>query len=133
MRGSNGKSAEERVKVMKLIWDAMGSEFGSRHELYERNYAGSYELVRMDTYMAATMSGQAASFMEMVDDCMAEYDTHGWTVPDLIDPSDISAIQPALMNSRPGSAPNQCTSGKPELAVKAPRSCWVVCTWMDAH
>lgn len=93
VRGSNGKSAEERVKVMKLIWDAMGSEFGSRHELYERNYAGSYELVRMDAYIAAATNGLASSFMEMVDQCMAEYDTHGWTAPDLIDPSDVSAVR----------------------------------------
>jgi aromatic ring hydroxylase len=28
-----------RVKLMKLMWDAIGSEFGGRHELYERNIA----------------------------------------------------------------------------------------------
>jgi len=25
------------VKLMKLLWDAVGSEFGGRHELYEIN------------------------------------------------------------------------------------------------
>jgi 4-hydroxyphenylacetate 3-monooxygenase len=92
IRGSNGKSAEERVKVLKLIWDAMGSEFGSRHELYERNYSGSYEGVRLDAYRAATLSGQAAGFMEFVDQCLSEYDIHGWTAPDLINPDDVTAI-----------------------------------------
>jgi aromatic ring hydroxylase len=41
VRGSNGYDAVSRVKVMKLLWDAIGSEFGSRHELYERNYGGN--------------------------------------------------------------------------------------------
>src|SRR5207302_9800782 len=46
LRGSGGYDALGRVKVMKLLWDAIGSEFGSRHELYEINYAGSVEEVR---------------------------------------------------------------------------------------
>ena len=41
LRGSNGTDAVERIKLMKLLWDAMGTEFGGRHELYERNYAGA--------------------------------------------------------------------------------------------
>ena len=31
----------ERIKILKLMWDAIGSEFGGRHELYEINYSGS--------------------------------------------------------------------------------------------
>ncbi len=46
VRGSGGASAEERVKLMKLLWDAIGTEFGGRHELYEINYAGSHEEIR---------------------------------------------------------------------------------------
>ena len=34
LRGSNGYKAEERVKLMKLLWDCIASEFGGRHELY---------------------------------------------------------------------------------------------------
>ena len=30
----------ERVKLLKLLWDALGSEFGSRHLQYEMFYAG---------------------------------------------------------------------------------------------
>ena len=35
---------EERIKIFKLMWDAIGSEFGGRHELYEINYTGSQDL-----------------------------------------------------------------------------------------
>src|SRR5690242_12713065 len=35
LRGSNGYKAEERVKLMKLLWDSVATEFGGRHELYE--------------------------------------------------------------------------------------------------
>jgi 4-hydroxyphenylacetate 3-monooxygenase len=86
VRGSNGYSAEERVKVLKLAWDAIGSEFGSRHELYELNYAGNHEQVRIDVLLGATQSGLADDFTGFVDQCMSEYDTRGWTVPDLVNP-----------------------------------------------
>jgi 4-hydroxyphenylacetate 3-monooxygenase len=86
VRGSNGIPAEERVKVLKLAWDAIGSEFGSRHELYERNYAGNHEQVRVDAYLGAQATGLTGDFIDLVDKCMSEYDTNGWTVPDLIDP-----------------------------------------------
>jgi 4-hydroxyphenylacetate 3-monooxygenase len=32
--------AEQKVKLFKLAWDLIGSPLGSRHELYERFYAG---------------------------------------------------------------------------------------------
>lgn len=38
---SPGVPAEERVKLFKLAWDAVGSEFGGRHHQYEMFYAGS--------------------------------------------------------------------------------------------
>jgi 4-hydroxyphenylacetate 3-monooxygenase len=33
-------SSEERVQLFKLAWDAVGSEFGSRHTQYEMFYSG---------------------------------------------------------------------------------------------
>ena len=33
-------AGRERVKLLKLLWDALGSEFGSRHLQYEMFYAG---------------------------------------------------------------------------------------------
>jgi 4-hydroxyphenylacetate 3-monooxygenase len=34
-------SAEERVKLFRLAWDIVGSEFGGRHQQYEMFYAGA--------------------------------------------------------------------------------------------
>src|SRR5262249_50265465 len=62
LRGSDGKGAVERVKLMKLLWDALGTEFGGRHELYELNYAGAPETIRVLTWTMAQASGQAARF-----------------------------------------------------------------------
>ena len=42
---------------MKLMWDAIGTEFGGRHELYERNYFGNHESIRFETLMVAEMTG----------------------------------------------------------------------------
>ena len=92
VRGSNGYTAEERVKLMKLLWDAIGTEFGGRHELYERNYFGDHETIRFQTLQAAEGSGAAGRYKGFAEECMAEYDLTGWTAPDLINPDDVSAI-----------------------------------------
>ena len=47
VRGSNNIGYRERIKIMKLLWDAIGTEFGGRHELYEINYAGNHEDIRI--------------------------------------------------------------------------------------
>ncbi len=90
LRGSNGYSAEERVKLMKLLWDSLGTEFGGRHELYEINYGGSTEEIRRYCLFGAEASGNAAAFKGFAEACMAEYDLDGWTVPDLTDPGALS-------------------------------------------
>jgi 4-hydroxyphenylacetate 3-monooxygenase len=90
LRGSDGTSAVERIKLMKLLWDAVGTEFGGRHELYERNYAGAAETIRMVTWQMAHTSGHAQRFKGFAEQCMAEYDLDGWTVPDLITPEDVN-------------------------------------------
>jgi len=38
---SPAASSRDRVKFYKLAWDAVGSEFGSRHHQYEMFYAGA--------------------------------------------------------------------------------------------
>ena len=90
MRGSNGYTAVDRVKLLKLLWDAMGTEFGSRHELYERNYAGNHEGIRLEVLDVATALGQVDKYKGFAEQCMAEYDLDGWTVPDLINPDDVN-------------------------------------------
>ena len=57
VRGSNGYTAVDRVKLMKLMWDAIGTEFGGRHELYERNYFGNHESIRFETLLVAEATG----------------------------------------------------------------------------
>lgn len=86
VRGSGGVTAVERVKLMKLIWDSIGTEFGGRHELYERNYSGNHENVRAELLFAAQQSGLTDAMTGFAEQCMAEYDLDGWTVPDLINP-----------------------------------------------
>jgi 4-hydroxyphenylacetate 3-monooxygenase len=90
LRGSNGYTAEDRVKLGKLLWDALGSEFGGRHELYEINYAGSTEEIRRYCLFGAQASGAADRFKGFAEQCMAEYDLHGWKSPDLMDPGALS-------------------------------------------
>ncbi|GAB2743267.1 4-hydroxyphenylacetate 3-hydroxylase N-terminal domain-containing protein [Salinifilum aidingensis] len=90
VRGSNGYEAVDRVKLMKLIWDSIGSEFGSRHELYEVNYSGNHEGVRAEILYAHQNSGKADEMKGFAERCMAEYDLDGWTAPDLFNPDDVS-------------------------------------------
>jgi aromatic ring hydroxylase len=92
VRGSGDVSAVERVKLMKLLWDAIGTEFGARHELYEINYAGSHEEIRRYALFGALASGQYARWQSFAETCMAEYDLDGWTVPDLVNPDDVSVL-----------------------------------------
>jgi 4-hydroxyphenylacetate 3-monooxygenase len=90
VRGSFGIEAEERIKLMKLLWDSIGTEFGGRHELYERNYAGSHETIRFEPLFQAQASGLADEMISLVNKCMADYDLTGWTAPDLINPDDVN-------------------------------------------
>ena len=92
VRGSNGIEYKERIKIMKLLWDAVGTEFGGRHELYERNYAGSNEMVRFQTFFNARGSGALDEMVGLAEQCMAEYDEDGWRDDDYFNPDDISAI-----------------------------------------
>jgi 4-hydroxyphenylacetate 3-monooxygenase len=90
VRGSNGYAAVDRVKLLKLLWDAMATEFGSRHELYERNYSGNHEGIRLEVLEVAKELGQVEKYKGLAEQCMAEYDLDGWTVPDLINPDDVN-------------------------------------------
>ena len=76
-RGSAG-SAVERVKLFKLIWDAIGTEFGGRHELYEASYSGTQELTRMDVANFARKRGLMGSFTALAEECMDDYDLQCW-------------------------------------------------------
>lgn len=58
-----------RVKLMKLAWDAIGSEFGSRHLQYEMFYAGAPMVTRGHAFR--TFDWEEAT--GLVDSLMASY------------------------------------------------------------
>ena len=88
VRGSHGVDSMQRVKTLKLLWDATGSEFGGRHELYEMNYAGGWEDTRLQTLTNADKGGDMKAMQALVDQCMADYDEHGWTGDTWVNPED---------------------------------------------
>src|SRR5688572_14879597 len=92
VRGSNGIDYKERIKVMKMLWDAIGTEFGGRHELYEMNYAGSHELIRLFALQQAQASGSLKLMEALVDRCMADYDETGWKVSHYYSADDVSIV-----------------------------------------
>jgi 4-hydroxyphenylacetate 3-monooxygenase len=47
---SASTDARTRVALMRLIWDFIGSEFGSRHQQYEKFYGGASFLVKQNVY-----------------------------------------------------------------------------------
>ncbi|MBY4638633.1 4-hydroxyphenylacetate 3-hydroxylase family protein [Gluconacetobacter entanii] len=79
VRGSNDIGHVERIKLMKLLWDATGTEFGGRHALYELNYAGAPEEVRLQILKGAERNGILRDMEALVDCCMSDYDEKGWT------------------------------------------------------
>jgi 4-hydroxyphenylacetate 3-monooxygenase len=91
VRGSNGIGYKERIKIMKLLWDAIGTEFGGRNELYEMNYAGNHEDIRIQAMWGARSSGALDSMIALAEQCMADYDENGWTDQAWLNPGDIDA------------------------------------------
>ena len=73
-----GLPAHDRIKLFKLIWDALYSEFAGRHALYERNYAGNHEQQRLDALRWSDARGDSDRYRQMVDDCLGDYDLSGW-------------------------------------------------------
>src|SRR5262249_52973141 len=49
---SGSADAKMRVAVMRLAWDFLGSEFGSRHAQYEKFYGGASFLVKQNVNRA---------------------------------------------------------------------------------
>jgi 4-hydroxyphenylacetate 3-monooxygenase len=47
---SNKTGAREKIKLMRLAWDFIGSEFGNRHQQYEKFYGGASFLVKMNMF-----------------------------------------------------------------------------------
>jgi 4-hydroxyphenylacetate 3-monooxygenase len=67
---SQGMTATERVKFLKLAWDALGSEFASRHQQYEAFYAGAQFVTRGHSFR--TYAWDEAKVL--VDNIMSTYE-----------------------------------------------------------
>jgi 4-hydroxyphenylacetate 3-monooxygenase len=65
--------AVARMKLFKLAWDMVGSEFAGRHQQYEKFYAGASFIVRNHSFRETDW----ATFNKVVDDLMASYDRPG--------------------------------------------------------
>jgi 4-hydroxyphenylacetate 3-monooxygenase len=70
---SPAADAAEKVKFYKLAWDAVGSEFASRHSQYEMFYAGATFVTKGHSFR--TYDWQRAN--ELLDQMLASYDTKG--------------------------------------------------------
>jgi len=67
---SPAASAAEKVKFYKLAWDALGSEFASRHLQYEMFYAGASFVTRGHSFRTYDWGGASG----LVDEMLAGYD-----------------------------------------------------------
>jgi len=47
---SGSMDARSRTALVRLLWDFLGTEFGSRHQQYEKFYGGSSFLVKQNVY-----------------------------------------------------------------------------------
>ena len=61
------------MKLAKLAWDAVGSEFGSRHLQYEMFYSGAAFVTRGNSFRFFDWDGVKG----VVEDFMASYDLPG--------------------------------------------------------
>jgi 4-hydroxyphenylacetate 3-monooxygenase len=66
-QGSPLFEPEDRVKFFKLAWDAVGSEFASRHVQYEMFYAGAGFVTKGHSYRTYDWDGAGALFGRMMN------------------------------------------------------------------
>ncbi len=64
------ESAVERMRLFRLAWDMLGSEFATRHDQYEKFYFGQRFVVRNFSHLHAPWD----EFEGLVDGIMAAYD-----------------------------------------------------------
>ena len=58
-----------RMKLFKLAWDMVGSEFAGRHQQYEKFYAGAPFIIRNHSFREADWG----AFNKIVEDLMVGY------------------------------------------------------------
>jgi 4-hydroxyphenylacetate 3-monooxygenase len=68
--GTENAAAAERLKLYRLAWDLLGSEFGARQAQYEKFYAGPAFVVRDHSFRECPWP----RFDGIVDGLLARYD-----------------------------------------------------------
>ena len=63
-------TSEDKVKLLKAAWDAVGSEFASRHTQYEMFFAGAHFVATGHSYRTFDWSTARG----MVDHLLSTYD-----------------------------------------------------------
>jgi 4-hydroxyphenylacetate 3-monooxygenase len=66
-----GHTAKDRMKLLNLAWDLLGSDFAGRHMQYEKFYAGPSFVMNMYSNSTAPWKSWTAD----VETLMAGYDT----------------------------------------------------------
>jgi 4-hydroxyphenylacetate 3-monooxygenase len=65
-----GQSAADRMKLLNLAWDLLGSDFAGRHMQYEKFYAGPAFAMNSYSYL----DGPWSEWADRVDQLLASYD-----------------------------------------------------------
>lgn len=73
VHNSSNSNAEHRVKFLKLAWDAIGSEFASRHTQYEMFYCGAQFVTRGHSFRSFDWDGAGT----LVDSILDGYSLEG--------------------------------------------------------
>ena len=68
---STGVASRDRIKLMKLAWEMIGTEFAGRHQQYELFYAGSRHIVAKNY---SYMNYGFKEAVELVDACLGGYE-----------------------------------------------------------
>ncbi len=65
--GSDENPVRDRVKLFKLAWELIGSEFAGRHVQYERFYSGNPQVVKMQAYRHYPFAGAESIAQDFLD------------------------------------------------------------------
>ena len=64
--------AYERVRLFRLVWDLIGTEFGSRSTLYERYFNGDVVRLRQTRYASYDYTKATGSYQAFMADLEAQ-------------------------------------------------------------
>ena len=77
---SASMNAQERIRLFRLAWDLIGTQFGSRQSLYEQFFNGDVVQLRQrrfNTYDYTRAKERVRSFMERVENEQGEAKAQG--------------------------------------------------------